>query len=191
MSSVVLGQSSPPFPSSLQLVPVTRIDSQKTNGREEEEMKRKRKKISNGAGADGKTFTMKLGRFTNTAIPTFNGAGWCWYQHRHIAQAIATSNGWSEETATLQLFAHLEGESLDVALLLPKETREIWMGLVDGFSAYYSSPGRLAVFRRRFESAFRRPGIDPATFATELGILTLRGFADMNKRRDKFIAGQQ
>ena len=104
---------------------------------------------------------------------------------------------WSEETAALQLFAHLEGEALDVALLLPQEKRETWIGLVNGLSAYYSSPGRLAVFRRRFESAFRRPEMDPATFATELGILALRGFGDMNKRardvmiRDKFIAGQQ
>ena len=104
----------------------------------------KRKKNYDGTGADGKTFTMKWGRFTNTAIPTFKGAG-CWYQHWHIAQAIVKYNGWSEE-----LFAHLEAEALDVALLLPKETRERWIGLVNGLSAYYNSPGRLAVFRRRF-----------------------------------------
>ena len=64
-------------------------------------------------------------------------------------------------------------------------------------SDYYNSPGRLAVFRRRFESAIRRPGMDPATFATELGILAVRGFGDMGKRardamiRDKFIAAQR
>ena len=57
--------------------------------------------------------------------------------------------------------------------------------------------GRLAVFRWRFERAFRRPGMDPATFATELGILAVRGFGDMGKRardamiRDKFIAAQR
>ena len=51
------------------------------------------------------------------------------------------------------------------------------------------------MFRRRFES--RRPGVDPATFATELGILTVHGFGDMGKRardsivRDKFIAAQR
>ena len=82
-------------------------------------------------------------------------------------------------------------------LLLPKEKRESWTGLVNGLSAYYRSPGRLAVLRRRFESAFRRPGLDPATFATKLGILAIQGFEDMNEQardimiRDKFIAGQK
>ena len=43
----------------------------------------------------------------------------------------------------------------------------------------------------------RRPEVDPATFATELGILAIRGFEDMGKRardlmiRNKFIAAQQ
>ena len=53
------------------------------------------------------------------------------------------------------------------------------------------------MLRRRFESAFRRPGLDPATCATELGILVIQGFEDMNEQaryimiRDKFIAGQR
>ena len=76
---------------------------------------------------------------------------------------------------------------------------EIKAGVVDkpGEWAYYQSPGRLAVLRRRFESAFRRPGLDPATFATELGILAIQGFEDMKEQardtmiRDKFIAGQR
>ena len=66
-----------------------------------------------------------------------------------------------------------------------------------GLAAYYQSPSRLADLRRRFESAFRQPGLDPATFATDLGILALQGFEDMEKQawdtmiRDKFIAGQE
>ena len=57
-----------------------------------------------------------------------------------------------------------------------------------GLSAYYQSPGRLAVLRRRFESASRRPGLDPATFATELGILAIQGFEDMKEEaRDTMI----
>ena len=98
-----------------------------------------------------------------------------------------------EETAALQLFAHLKGEALNVALLLTKEKRESWTGLVSGLSAYYQSPGRLAGLRRRFESAFRQPGVDPATFATDLGILAIQGFGDMKEQardtmiRDKFI----
>ena len=63
--------------------------------------------------------------------------------------------------------------------LLTKEERESWTGLVEGLAAYYQSPGRLAGLRRRFESAFRQPGLDPATFATDLGMLRrqLDGFA--------------
>ena len=49
----------------------------------------------------------------------------------------------------------------------------------------------------RENNGSRRPGVDPATFATELGILAVRGFGDMGKRardlmvRNKFIAAQQ
>ena len=142
------------------------------------------------------TFAMKRRRFTNTALPVFSGAE-CWFQHFHIVQAIVKSNGWSEETAALQLFAHLKGEAPKVALLLLRERRESWTGLVKGLSAYYRSPGKLAVLRRRFESAFRRPVLDPATLVTELGILAIQGFEDMNEQardimiRDKFIAGQR
>ena len=93
--------------------------------------------------------------------------------------------------------AHLKGEALNVALLLAKEKRASWTGLMSGLSAYYQSPDRLVVLRRRFESAFRRPGLDQATFATELGILAIQGFEDMKEQardtmiRDKFIAGRR
>ena len=84
-----------------------------------------------------------------------------------------------------------------MALLLTREKRESWTGLVSGLSAYYKSPGRLALLRRRFDSVFRRPGLDPATFLTELGILAIQGFEDMKEQardtmiRYKFIAGQR
>ena len=80
-----------------------------------------------------------------------------------------------------------------MALLMPKGERKEWEGLSNGLSEYYNSPGRLTVVRRRFESAIRCPGMDPATFATELGTLAAREFGDMGKRardamiRDKFI----
>ena len=64
------------------------------------------------------------------------------------------SNGWPEETAALQLFAHLKGEALNVALLLTREKRESWTGLVSGLSVYYQSPSRLAVLRRRSRARF-------------------------------------
>ena len=104
-------------------------------------------------GSDG-TSVMDHRRFTNTALPVFSGAE-CWFQHFHIVEAIVKSNGWPEETAALQLFAHLTGEALNVAL----EKRESWTGLVGGLAAYYQSPSRLAGLRRRFESAFRQPGL--------------------------------
>ena len=53
-------------------------------------------------------------RFTNTAVPRFNGDT-CWYQHQQVFDAIAKSNGWDDETAALQVFAHLEGDALNVA----------------------------------------------------------------------------
>ena len=84
---------------------------------------------------------MKNRKFTNTAIPVFSGTEG-WYQHIHIVQAIVKSNGWPEETAALQLFVHLKGEVLNVALLLAKKEQESWTGLVEGLAAYYQSPGR-------------------------------------------------
>ena len=112
-------------------------------------------------------------------------------------QAIVKSNGWPEETAALQLFVHLKGEALNVALLLAKEERDSWTGLVDGLAAYYQSPGRLAGLRRRFANASRQPGLDPATYATNLGMLAIQGFSDMGEQArdmmiwDKLIAGQE
>ena len=104
---------------------------------------------------------------------------------------------WCGRGRALQLFAYLDGEALQVALLMPDKVRERWKDLVDKLSAYYNTPGRLAVVRRQSENACRRPGLDPATFGMELGILALRGFADMKeKARDlmicnKFIAAQR
>ena len=166
-------------------MPVTRIEEiLVTNG------------VVSAQGGRLQKLVMKNRKFTNTAIPVFSGTEG-WYQHIHIVQAIVKSNGWPEETAALQLFVHLKGEALNVALLLAKKERESWTGLVEGLAAYYQSPGRLAGLRRRFESAFRQPGLDPATFATDLGMLAIQGFGDMREQardtmiRDKFIAGQE
>ena len=57
-------------------------------------------------------------RFTNTLVPRFNGDT-CWDQHKQVFDAIVKSNGWDNETAALQLLAHLEGDALKVALLVP------------------------------------------------------------------------
>ena len=92
---------------------------------------------------------------------------------------IAKWNGCGDETAALQLFAHLEWEALNVVLLMPEGERATQEGLSQGFSEHYNSPGRLAVFRRKFDSVARREGEDPAAFATELEILVVRGFRDI------------
>ena len=64
--------------------------------------------------------------------------------------AIVKLNGWVDEMAALQLFAHLDGEALNVAILMSEGERAIRVGLSQGLSNYYSSPGRLAEFRRKF-----------------------------------------
>ena len=71
-------------------------------------------------GPDGKNIVRMEGRFTNTAVPRFNGGG-CWQQHLQIFQTIVKSNGWTDGMAVLQLFAHLDGEALNVALLMPED----------------------------------------------------------------------
>ena len=106
------------------------------------------------------------------------------------------SNGWDEVTAALQLLVHLEGDALNVALLVPKAQRVLPGVLVGALSKHYISPGRSAEYRRQFERASRRPGDDPSVFAIELETLAGRAFVDVDASvqlqlvRDRFIAGQ-
>ena len=69
--------------------------------------------------------------FTSTPVPRYAGKS-SWGQYMQVFAAIACSNGWSPTTAALQLFAHLDGEALNVALLMPVEERERWTVLVSG-----------------------------------------------------------
>ena len=87
--------------------------------------RRFRQALSDGPDVDG-GHSCYDGRgcwFTNMAVPRFDGTG-CWQQHLLIFQAIVRLNGWSPMTAALQLFAHLDGEALNVALLMPVKERE-------------------------------------------------------------------
>ena len=97
-------------------------------------------------------------RFTNTAVPKFDGTV-CWQQHQQVFNAIAKWDGWGDKTAALQLFAHLEGEALNVALLMPEDKRDSREGLSEVLSEYYNSPGRLAIFMRKFDSVFGVSGM--------------------------------
>ena len=106
------------------------------------------------------------------------------------------SNGWDHATAALQPLSHLEGDALNVALLVPAPRRASPGGLVDALAAHYGSPGRLADYQRQFEKISRAAGTDPSIFAIELETLAMKAFGDMGQMaclrlvQDRFIAGQ-
>ena len=106
------------------------------------------------------------------------------------------SNGWDGVTAALQLLVHIDGDALNVALLVPETQRVLSGVLVRALSEQYGSPGRLAEYKRQFMRVFRRPGDDPSVFAIELETLARRAFADVNTLiqlqlvRDRSIAEQ-
>ena len=118
-----------------------------------------------------------------------------WDQYCQVFDAIVLSNGWDDAMAALQLLSHLEGDALNVALLVPVPRRASSMGLVDALSAHYGLPGRLADYRRQFAKTTRTAGKDPSIFAIALETLTVKAFGDMGQTawlrliRDHFIAG--
>ena len=95
------------------------------------------------------------------------------------------SNRWDGVTAALQLVSHLEGDALNVALLVPESQRVLPGVLVGALSEHYGSPGRLAEYKRQFERASRSPGDDPSVWRHWLG-----GRSRMSMVRGRFIAGQ-
>ena len=105
------------------------------------------------------------------------------------------SNGWNDATPALQLISHLQGDALNVALLVPMARQTSRKGLVDALSAHYGSPGRLADYRRQFEKTTRSAGDDPSIFAIALETLAVKAFGDMGQTahlllfRYRFIAG--
>ena len=106
------------------------------------------------------------------------------------------SNGWDDVTAALQLLSHLDGDALNVALLVPESRRVVPGFLIKSLSDHYNTPGRLAEYKGQFQRAFRRPGDDPSILATELDTLARRAFMDIDTKiqlqlvRDRFIDGQ-
>ena len=97
----------------------------------------------------------------------------------------------------LQLLSQLEGDALNVALLVHEVKRAKRVGLVGALTEHYGSPGRLADYRRQFERTTRQEGEDPSTFAIALETLAVKAFGDMgaNARlrliRDRFVAGHE
>ena len=90
------------------------------------------------------------------------------------------SNGWDGVTAALQLLSHLDGNALNVALLVPETQRVLSGVLLRTLSEHNGSPGRLAEYKRQFMRAFRCPDDDPSVFPIELETLAQRAFADVN-----------
>ena len=74
-----------------------------------------------------------------------------WDQYRQVFDTIVQSNGWDDATVALQLVSHLDGDALNVALLVPEAKRATQAGLVGALTEHYGSPGRLPDYRRLFE----------------------------------------
>ena len=133
--------------------------------------------------------------YTSTPVPRYSGKS-NWEQYREVFEAIVCSNGWDDVMAALQLLSHLDGDALNVALLVA-ESRRVKPGFfIKSLSEHYNAPGHLAEYKRQFQRAVRRPGDDPSIFATELQTLARRAFMDIDLKiqsqmvRDRFIDGQ-
>ena len=87
----------------------------------------------------------------------------------------------------------LEGDALNVTLLVPEARRATRTGLVGALIAeHYGSPaGRLADYRHQFEKTARKEGEDPSIFAISLETLAVKAFGNMGHiaRLRRFIAG--
>ena len=76
-------------------------------------------------------------RFTSTPVPRFSGK-FDWEQYREIFEAIVCSNGWDDVTAALQLLSHLDGDALNVALLVPESQQAVPEFLINSLSDHYN-----------------------------------------------------
>ena len=67
---------------------------------------------------------------TMTKVPWFNGST-SWEQYQQVFDVIVLSNGWGDATAALQLLSHLQGDALNMALLVPMPRRASRKELTD------------------------------------------------------------
>ena len=79
-------------------------------------------------------------RFTSTPVPRYSGKS-NWEQYREIFEAIVCSNGWDDVTAALQFLSHLDGDALNVALLVPESQRVVPDRLLVGPLQLPGTPG--------------------------------------------------
>ena len=80
-----------------------------------------RKELRFGGGQDpaNPPRPTKRSGFTSTPIPRYSGKS-SWDQYRQVFAAIACSNGWDGVKTALQLLSQLDGDALNVALLIPE-----------------------------------------------------------------------
>ena len=107
---------------------------------------RKELRFGDGQGPVNPPRPTKRSGFTSTPVPRYSGKS-NWEQYRQVFAAIACSNGWDDATAALQLLSHLDGDALNVALLITESQRVVSM---KSLSEHYGSPGRLAEYKRQF-----------------------------------------
>ena len=85
--------------------------------------------------------------FTSMPVPRYSGKS-NWEQYHEVFEAIVCSNGWDDVTAALQLLSHLDGDALNVALLVPESRRVVPGFLIKSLSDHYNAPGRPAEYKR-------------------------------------------
>ena len=90
-------------------------------------------------------------------VPRFSGVT-SWDPYRQVFDAIVRSNGWDGAMIALQLLSHLEGDALNVALLVPEAQRATWAGLVRALTNHYGLPGRLTDYWCQSEKTARQGG---------------------------------
>ena len=104
-------------------------------------------RFGGGQGTANPPRPTKRSGFTSTPVPRYSGKS-SWEQYRQVFAAIVCSNGWDGATAALKLLSHLDGDALNVALLMPESQRVIPGVLMNSLSEHYGSPGRLAEYKR-------------------------------------------
>ena len=123
--------------------------------------------------------TTRRSGFTSTPVRRYSGKS-SWEQYRQVFEAIACSNGWDDAMVALQLLTQMDGDALNIALLVPESQRVLSGVLMTSLSEHYGSPWRLVEYERQSRRAFRRQGDDPSVFAIELEMLARKVFADID-----------
>ena len=76
----------------------------------------------------------------NTEVPNFREIN-CWDQYKQVFDTIVRSNWWDDDTVALQLLSHIEGDALNVALLVPEAQRATRIGLISALNDHCDSRG--------------------------------------------------